>query len=136
MKVEVITGRLTKATGRSAAYDIYAAKAVTIYPQHYAVIPTGLKVRMTGCYALCVDRSGLAAKKGVSRRAGLIDEDYEGEWFVIVHNEGDEPFEVTEGMRIAQTLFMPMVEVEVVGEGVQELGVVRGEGGLGSTGVQ
>lgn len=134
MKVTLLSGRLTKATSRSAAYDIYSTEDVFIPPGTVAVINTGIVTQMEGCYALMQDRSGLAAKFGVSRRAGLIDEDYPGEWKCVLVNEGKEAYMVRAGDRIAQVLFLPMVEVEVVGEGVTESEAIR-TSGLGSTGV-
>lgn len=133
MKVEVLQGRLTKSTQKSACYDLYSTEDVLIRPQTVAVVGTGLVTKLTGCFALMLDRSGLAAKYGVSRRAGVIDEDYPGEWKCVLVNEGQEAYQVRAGDRVAQVLFLPTVAVEVVGEGVTESAVVR-TSGLGSTG--
>jgi dUTP pyrophosphatase len=53
---------------------------------------------------------------------------------VILINHGKTPFEVEEGMKIAQMVVQPVLTVDVVR--VEELsGTRRGEGGFGSTGV-
>ena len=81
-------------------------------------------------------RSGLAAKYGVclTNGVGLIDADYRGELRVNLMNQGNQPFTVHDGDRIAQLLLLhtPPAEVflsDTLGE------TARGEGGFGSTGV-
>ena len=133
MKVTVLTGRLTRSTAASVGYDIYSEWDVLIPPQECRVVGTGLRTKMEGCFALLQDRSGLAAKFKVSRRAGVIDPDYADEWRVILANEGLEAYQVRKGDRIAQVLFIPLFAVEVVGDGVTESAAER-SGGLGSTG--
>lgn len=78
-------------------------------------------------------RSGLAVKHSIATGAGVIDEDYRGEVFVLLFNLGDKAFNVNTGDRIAQLvlerIFTPDVAV------VEELSeTVRGAGGFGSTG--
>ncbi len=133
MKVVLLSGRLTRSTAHSAGFDLYATQDVCLPPQSFAVVGTGVRTKMTDCYALLRDRSGLAAKYGISIRGGVIDQDYEGEWMVVIHNESREAYQINVGDRIAQALFMPMVTVEVVGEGVELKQDVR-SGGIGSTG--
>lgn len=66
---------------------------------------------------------------------GTIDEDYRGEVGVIVLNMGDEAFEVTRGMRIAQAVLAPVVRASW--NEVTELDeTARGSGGFGSTGTK
>jgi dUTP pyrophosphatase len=133
MKVTVVEGRLTKSTVSAACWDIYSTEDVLLPPHSFAVVGTGLKTVMEGCSALILDRSGLAARYGVSRRAGVIDSDYRDEWKVVVHNEGREAYQIKRGDRIAQVLFAPHFDITVEGDGAEQLGVER-VGGLGSTG--
>jgi dUTP pyrophosphatase len=65
--------------------------------------------------------------------AGVIDEDYRGEVFVLLFNLSDKDYNVTEGDRIAQLILERIVTPEAVEvESMAE--TVRGAGGFGSTG--
>lgn len=137
MKVVVTNGKITKSTLDSVGYDLYynGAEPVTIPRGEYRVLGTGVTTEMHGVFALMLDRSGLAVN-GVSRRAGVIDADYRGEWKVILHNEGYMPFTVNPGDRIAQAVFLPMypIHVTALNNGVVEIKDEQRTGGLGSTG--
>jgi dUTP pyrophosphatase len=99
-----------------------------------ALIPTGLKIALPPGYELQIrGRSGLAAKNGVIAHFGTIDEDYRGPIGVILFNLSDEPLVIKRGMRIAQAVVAPVIQVEW--KKADELGKTdRGEGGFGSTG--
>lgn len=126
------------ATGASAGADLLAAVAETVVlaPGASALIPTGVAIQLpSGFEAQVRPRSGLAAKHGVTilNSPGTIDADYRGEIAVILINHGDEPFDVTRGMRIAQMVIAPVFRAqwrEVDGLDDSE----RGAGGFGSTG--
>ena len=64
---------------------------------------------------------------------GLIDSDYQGQIFVSCWNRGNVAFTVNIGERIAQMVFVPVLQValEQVNE-FQESS--RGDGGFGHTG--
>jgi dUTP pyrophosphatase len=53
---------------------------------------------------------------------------------VLLVNLGDEPFEITRGMRIAQVVIAPVTQVRVA-EISEVSETARGAGGFGSTGV-
>jgi dUTP pyrophosphatase len=81
-------------------------------------------------------RSGLAFKHGVTvlNAPGTIDADYRGEVQVLLVNMGSEPFTITRGMRIAQVIVAPVIQVEPLEvEQVDE--TPRAAGGFGSTGL-
>ena len=80
-------------------------------------------------------RSGLAVKHGVTvlNSPGTVDEDYRGEVKVPLINHGDEPFEIARGMRIAQMVVAPVVQVEITEVDALD-DTTRGSGGFGSTG--
>ncbi len=126
------------ATSASAGADLLAAVAETVVlaPGASALIPTGVAIQLpSGFEAQVRPRSGLAAKHGVTilNSPGTIDADYRGEIAVILINLGDEPFDVTRGMRIAQMVIAPVFRAqwrEVDGLEDSE----RGAGGFGSTG--
>ena len=129
------------ATPGSAAVDVRAALEggeVVINPGERAMIPTGLAIS-TGrddVVAIMAGRSGLGAKHGVTlaNGIGVIDSDYRGEIRATLINNGSEPFKVSDGDRIAQLMFMPVMQAAFLP--VDELDETeRGEGGFGSTGV-
>ena len=129
-----------RATAGSAGMDLYACmdSAVTIDPQHIAVIPTGLAIGLesAGYAAFIYARSGLAIKHGVAPAncVGVIDSDYRGEICVGLVNQKDEPFTVRPGDRIAQMVIAPVILPEIV-ETDELDDTDRGAGGFGSTGV-
>lgn len=103
-----------------------------------ALIPTGLYMEIPPGYEVQIrPRSGLALKHGIAlvNSPGTIDSDYRGPVGIILLNTGADPFEVTNGMRIAQMVVAPVVKATF--EQVSQLdATVRGSGGFGSTGGQ
>ena len=118
-----------------AAMDLRAAHEETLAAGEKKIVKTGIKIAIpTGHAGLIWDRSGLAAKNSIHTLAGVIDAGYRGEVGVVMINLGGEEFKVDKGMRIAQMLIHPIVNVKVTE--VDELDETeRGEGGFGSTGV-
>ncbi len=125
-------------TAGSAGLDLPAAvdEPITLEPGARAVVPTGLAIALPeGHEGQVRPRSGLAVKHGITvlNAPGTIDADYRGEVHVPLINLGDAPFVVERGMRIAQLVIAPVVQVSV--ETVDTLDETeRGEGGFGSTG--
>jgi dUTP pyrophosphatase len=99
-------------------------------------IPTGLQIAIPdGFEGQVRPRSGLAFRHGltVTNAPGTIDADYRGELKVLLVNLGAEPITITRGMRIAQLVIAPVVQVTV--SAVTTLDdTERGTGGFGSTG--
>lgn len=126
------------ATSQSAGMDLTAAieTDVTLLPGARACIPTGIGIALPDGYEAQVrPRSGLALKNGVTtlNAPGTIDADYRGEIGVILINHGQEAFTVTPGMRIAQLVVAPYVQVSwEICDDLDE--TKRGTGGFGSTG--
>ena len=123
----------------AAGADIRAAlpeENVILQPLERAAIPTGLAMSIPRGYeAQLRPRSGLALKQGLGlvNAPGTIDADYRGEVKVIVINLGQEPFEISHGMRIAQLVIAPVIQAEF--ETVKTLDkTIRGTAGFGSTG--
>jgi dUTP pyrophosphatase len=97
---------------------------------------TGLAIAVPDGYECQIrPRSGLALKHGITlpNTPATIDSDYRGELKVMLVNLGNEPVEITRGMRIAQMLIARVEQVEF--RAVERLPESRrGEGGFGSTG--
>ncbi|RKZ46644.1 MAG: dUTP diphosphatase [Gammaproteobacteria bacterium] len=129
------------ATPGSAGMDISACldESVEIKPGETTLIPTGFAIHVedTGLAAVLLPRSGLGHKKGIvlGNLVGLIDSDYQGQVYVSCWNRGHESFTMNPGDRIAQMVFIPVVQAafEIVDEFDESH---RGEGGFGHTGVQ
>ena len=119
-----------------AGMDVHAIDSLTLKPGESALIQTGLSIELPPkTEAQIRPRSGLALKHGVTvlNTPGTIDEGYRGQIGVILINHGQEPFEVTPGMRIAQMVIAPVLRIDI--ETVETLtGSDRGEDGFGSTG--
>ena len=127
------------ATTGSAGLDLRACmdSAVTLEPGQTTLIPTGLAIHIgdPGLAAVILPRSGLGHKHGIvlGNLVGLIDSDYQGQLFVSVWNRGHAPFTIDIGERMAQLVFVPVVQAHF--ELVDDFHATdRGTGGFGSTG--
>lgn len=100
-------------------------------------VPTGLVLRApSGHFIQVCSRSGLAAKSVfVANAPGIIDPDYTGELFVLLHNSGHETHWIEHEHRIAQIILLPIPCCEVAEEEEAPSGVGRGDAGFGSTGL-
>lgn len=116
-----------------AGLDIFSAIACVLRKREVKAIPTGIKVAIPeGYVGLIWDKSGVSLE-GVHQLAGVVDSGYRGEVKIVMANLSDEPFSIEKGMKIAQLLIQPVVEVEVIE--VEDLEATpRGENGFGSTG--
>ncbi|MFS8111270.1 dUTP diphosphatase [Rhizobium jaguaris] len=128
-------------TKGAAGMDLRAAveegATLAIAPGKRALVPTGFILEIPeGFEAQIRPRSGLAFKHGITclNTPGTVDSDYRGEVKVLLINLGDEPFDITRGMRIAQMVIAPVTQARVV-EIAQVSETARGAGGFGSTGV-
>ena len=129
------------ATPGSAGLDLRACldEALTLQPGETQLIPTGLAIHIADpkLCATILPRSGLGHKHGIvlGNLVGLIDSDYQGQLMVSMWNRSQEPFEIQPGDRIAQLVFLPVIQASfsIVAEFE---GSERGEGGFGSSGRQ
>lgn len=127
------------ATDGSAGMDLRACidETLQIQPGETHLIPTGLAIHVAdpSLAAVLLPRSGLGHKHGIvlGNLVGLIDSDYQGQLFVSCWNRGDTTFEINVGERIAQMVFMPVVQVgfDIVDEFDSS---ERGAGGFGHSG--
>ena len=125
----------------AAGMDLRAAvpddQPLVLRPGERGLVPTGLSIELPAAHeGQARPRSGLAIKHGISliNTPGTIDEDYRGEVKVPLVNHSDQAFEITRGLRIAQLVVVPVVQVSI--EEVDTLSSTdRGNRGFGSTGV-
>ncbi|WP_322894082.1 MULTISPECIES: dUTP diphosphatase [unclassified Yoonia] len=110
--------------------------AIDLEPGARALIPTGLRMEIPQGFEVQIrPRSGLALKQGLTllNTPGTIDSDYRGPIGVIMINHGAEVATITHGMRIAQMVVAPVVQMGfAVVNALSES--IRGSGGFGSTG--
>jgi dUTP pyrophosphatase len=119
-----------------AGMDLTSCEDITLPAGGSALVPTGLAIQLPpGTEAQVRPRSGLALRHQVTvlNSPGTIDEGYRGEVAVILINHGAQAFTVERGMRIAQLVIKPVLNVTV--EEVHALDESsRGTGDFGSTG--
>lgn len=127
------------ATSGSAGLDLRACLEATteLKPGETLLIPTGLAIHISdhNLAAVILPRSGLGHKHGIvlGNLVGLIDSDYQGQIFVSCWNRGNTTFTINIGERIAQMVFIPVVQVAL--EQVEDFHESsRGDGGFGHTG--
>jgi dUTP pyrophosphatase len=124
----------SKSTEFAAGFDLYTVESVHLEPGLAHLFRTGIQAAVPPGYcAVLFDRSGMGGKRNIHRLAGVIDQDYRGEWLVSLINLSDGGQDISRGDKIVQALILPVPVVKVVE--VSELpGTERGEAGFGSTG--
>jgi dUTP pyrophosphatase len=127
------------ATSGSAGLDLRACldQPLDLAPGQTELIPTGMAIHIDdpGLAAIILPRSGLGHKHGIvlGNLVGLIDSDYQGQLMVSCWNRGRDSFRIEPGERIAQLVFVPVVQAAL--QRVDEFyESERGEGGFGHTG--
>jgi len=119
-----------------AGLDLFSNEDKIIEPQTSALVKTGISIelpeKMEGQIR---PRSGLALKKMVTllNSPGTIDEGYRGELGIIMINHSNKDFKIHKGMKIAQMIIAPVIQVKI--KEVKELSKsIRSHNGFGSTG--
>ena len=126
-----------------AGLDVFAcmSEEVSLAPMQSLIIPTGLKFGIPHGYMLQVmNRSSVAAKRGLVVGAHVIDSGYDGEVFINIHNISNQHQVLRDGMKIAQLVMIPVVSFrpyEIGEDTLYQKPITisdRGDGALGSTG--
>lgn len=146
IKLKILDPRIGKeiplpeyATTGSAGLDLRACvdDSLEIKPGETHLVPTGMAIHIDdeSMAAVILPRSGLGHKHGIvlGNLVGLIDSDYQGQLFVSVWNRGQDNFTINVGDRMAQLVFVPVVQAKFdIVESFDES--ERAEGGFGHTG--
>jgi len=131
-----------RAHGTDAGMDFFFAPtegaATRIKPGQSVLLETGIKMQVpAGCMLQIMNKSGIASKKHLITGACVVDEGYDGEIFVNLHNIGKDIEYIELGQKIAQGVFvriekptLTLIEEDSIYEGSTD----RGDGALGSTG--
>lgn len=127
------------ATDGSAGMDLRVCidAPIQIAAQETVLLPTGIAIYIAepSLAAVILPRSGLGHKHGIvlGNLVGLIDSDYQGELKISCWNRGHDHFTINPGERIAQIVFVPVIQKKWTI--VDEFSLTdRGEGGFGSSG--
>ena len=137
-------------------YDVYACFGndhVIIEPQQTVMIPTGIASSFSSNYCFLLEERGSTGTRAMSRRSGLIDSNYRGEWNVVLNNTGYKTICISKTVEeveeyetiihypyskaICQALFLPVPKTEIEEIPYDELKLitsVRGDNKLGSSG--
>lgn len=125
-----------RANPKDAGLDVFSDAGVVIPPGDSRLVPTGISIQLPhNTEAQVRPRSGLALHHQITvlNSPGTIDEKYRGEVGVILINHSKEDFWVWPGMKIAQLVVAPVLQVGV--DEVEELDdSERGVKGFGSSG--
>tara|TARA_R100000808_G_scaffold5977_1_gene17969 strand:+ start:1477 stop:1935 length:459 start_codon:yes stop_codon:yes gene_type:complete len=134
-----------RANPSDAGLDVFhnpeKTSTVTLNPGDNAVLPTGIRFGVPHGFMLQVmNRSSMAAKKGLVVGAHCVDSGYDGEVFIDLHNIGNQVRHVHPGDKIAQVVLVPVVPFRALETSSGNLYgwypitiSDRGEGALGST---
>lgn len=113
--------------------------SVLLYAGERILVPTGIIFDLSTGQSLRIHpRSGLAWKCGINLAncEGVVDADYVDPTFVMLHNNSDMPFKISDGDRIAQAevhINFLKFNFDVITE--KPVLKTDREGGFGSTGV-
>jgi len=132
----------SKGSEGAAGFDLFALDDV-ILPANatHQKVATGIALDLGALktvppfsfYGRVAPRSGHAARNGINVLAGVIDEDYRGEIFVILTNPTSKPVHISANKAIAQiipTVYLRDCSMHEVSE---LSSTERGAGGFGST---
>jgi dUTP pyrophosphatase len=135
-RISAVSRLPSAARSGDAGLDLFSIDTVRLEPGRSRLIRTGIAIELPeGTEAQIRPRSGLALEHQVTvlNAPGTVDQGYRGEIGVILINHGAKVFEVVTGMRIAQLVVKPVLDV-IVAE-VSEITLTeRGGSGFGSTG--
>lgn len=122
----------TRQTTKSAGYDFTASEDVTIPVGQMRLVNTGVAAHMQDDEVLeLFVRSSLAYKQQVTLQngVGVVDADFSPNPIgILLRNEGEKPFVVKKGDRVAQGVFKKYLTT--VNDHVE----TKRDGGFGSTG--
>ena len=142
-------------------FDIYAnfdEDYIMIRSHETKLIPTGIASSCEPKYGFLLRERGSTGSKGIALRCGVIDSGYRNEWFIGLTNTKDYPLFISKlspedtyikhygeympieggtvypySKAIAQALVIPVPDVEVTYEELQQIQSERGLGALGSS---
>jgi dUTP pyrophosphatase len=131
-----LRANITNKVLETAKYPV-DQESINILPKENILIPTGIAIHIKrkDVVGVICPRSGLGHKHGIvlGNTIGIIDSDYQGELHVSLLNRKNEIFNVKRGDRIAQLVFLPVLQAKfnIVNDFDES---TRGTNGFGHTG--
>lgn len=130
--------KLLRAYASDAGWDLAAWLPLgheVIWPGGRFAVPTGICIcAPEGVGVRIIGRSSTYYKYGLEVSESLIDPGYHGALKIRLINRTDRAFPIENGMRLAQVIFFPILEVDL--SPTKEFPLTsRGEAGLGSSGI-
>ena len=143
-----------------AGYDVYACLEedwLELGPLETRPVPTGIASAFSADWYFHIGERGSTGARGISKRAGVIDSGYRGEWFILLTNLNDAPlyfvkpeaearlreklggrpavvYPTSKAICQAMLLPVPRTEIEELSpEALAAIGSERGAGSLGSS---
>lgn len=139
---KVAVGPPTRYYHGDAGYDLPCSQTVTIPPQGFVDVHTGIYVQLPpNTWGLIIGRSGALRRLNIHIQPGIVDNGYRGELLAGCYNLNDSriPGEdknvhILKGDRMFQMILMPLFtpSIEIVDHLEPS---ARGTRGFGSTGV-
>lgn len=124
-------------------YDLFGHMSnITLKSGQSILIPSGVHIKLANGYCMEMkNKSGVASKKHMLRGAELIDQDFEGEVHINLHNVGNDEITISAGEKIIQGVIYAverpeLIETNSLAELYENSNSVRKAGCLGSTGVK
>ena len=109
-----------------------------IEPGQSVLLQTGIKMEVPrDCMLQIMNKSGVASKKHLITGACVVDEGYDGEIFVNLHNIGKLVEFIEPGQKVAQGVFIRIEKPAITlieDDIIYDTETSRGSGALGSTG--
>jgi len=98
-----------------AGFDLFALENVLLWPRKLIYLRTGTKMSCPpGYFYFITGRSGLT-RHGIICPLGTVDACYTGEILVpLLNTNKNESFKITQGDRIAQAIFLPILSPRFV----------------------
>ena len=104
----------TKGSAKAAGHDLYPNEGTEIPPRGQPVVGTGIAMELPhNTHGRIAPQGSLAVKNQLSTNADVRDADYRGEVKVVLVNQGDQPYPVEKGDRIAQFIIEKINNVEL-----------------------
>ena len=118
-----------------AGFDLTSTIRLKLSPGESLLVPTGLAFEIPQHYFGKIESKSGLALSGLVTRGGVIDSSYRGEVQVILENRSFREFPIAEGSKIAQIVFMPVLNKKLTLVKTPLSKTTRGKDGFGSTGV-
>ncbi|KAG9305297.1 hypothetical protein G9A89_007792 [Geosiphon pyriformis] len=128
-----------KAHEINAGYDLRYPGKDTLVLKPKSLTKINLKIALEilpGAMVQIASRSSLASKR-INVRGGIINAGYTGDITVMLQNETDKPFKIEHAEKIAQAIYLPLINIsglQLVNQREQLGKSNRGTQGFGSTG--